>query len=132
MNLGPNVVKNSYQYVLNQSGANPITLGDGSAVNWNADGVVVTTGNLIISGYTFKDNVNTFNLNTFSYVAGGTGNKALGAKSNVAGGESNSGNGEYSNVAGGQNNIANSFGSNVAGGTSNKAFNIVANVAGGH
>jgi hypothetical protein len=50
MNLGLNTVSSTYQFVLNQSGANTITLGDGSAVNWNAGGVVALTGDQGISG----------------------------------------------------------------------------------
>jgi len=50
MNLGLNTVSSTYQFVLNQSGANAITLGDGSAVNWNAGGVVALTGSQGISG----------------------------------------------------------------------------------
>jgi hypothetical protein len=44
MNLGLNTVSSTYQFVLNQSGANAITLGDGSAVNWIAGGLVTATG----------------------------------------------------------------------------------------
>lgn len=43
MNLGPNTVASTYQYVLNQSGSS-ITLGSGQAVNWIGAGVVVATG----------------------------------------------------------------------------------------
>jgi len=50
MDLGLFNVSDTYQYVLNQSGTNPITLGNGSAVNWNAGGVVALTGNQTISG----------------------------------------------------------------------------------
>ena len=50
MNLGPTPISGTYRYVLNQSGANPITLGDDSQVNWNAGGVVAMTGNQTISG----------------------------------------------------------------------------------
>jgi len=50
MNLGLNTVSSTYQFVLNQSGANAITLGDNSAVNWNAGGVVALTGTQTISG----------------------------------------------------------------------------------
>jgi hypothetical protein len=50
MDLGLFNVSDTYQYVLNQSGTNTITLGNGSAVNWNAGGVVALTGNQTISG----------------------------------------------------------------------------------
>jgi hypothetical protein len=50
MDLGPNKISGTYQFVLNQSGATPITLGNNSAVNWNAGGVVATTGDQTISG----------------------------------------------------------------------------------
>lgn len=50
MNLGPNTVSLTYQYVLNQSGNNPITLGSGQPVNWDAAGVVMTSGDQQIEG----------------------------------------------------------------------------------
>ena len=49
MDLGLFNVSDTYQYVLNQSGTNAITLGNGAAVNWNAGGVVALTGNQTIS-----------------------------------------------------------------------------------
>lgn len=55
MDLGPKIVKNSYQYLLNQSGANPITLGDNGSVDWGAAGVIVESGDQSILG------VKTFN-----------------------------------------------------------------------
>jgi hypothetical protein len=50
MDLGLTNVADTYRYVLNQSGSNAITLGDGSPVNWNSGGVVALTGNQTISG----------------------------------------------------------------------------------
>lgn len=50
MDLGPQIVKDSYQYLLNQSGANPITLGDNESVNWGAAGVIVESGDQSILG----------------------------------------------------------------------------------
>jgi hypothetical protein len=50
MNLGPTQISGTYRYVLNQSGANPITLGNNSAVDWNAGGVVALTGAQTING----------------------------------------------------------------------------------
>jgi hypothetical protein len=50
MDLGLFNVSDTYQYVLNQSGANAITLGNGNAVNWNVGGVVALTGNQGILG----------------------------------------------------------------------------------
>jgi hypothetical protein len=50
MNLGPERISGSYQYVLNQNGASPITLGNNSSVNWNAGGVVALTGIQYIVG----------------------------------------------------------------------------------
>ncbi len=49
MNLGPNKISLTYQYVLNQSGS-AITLGNGGAVNWAANGLILNTGNQTISG----------------------------------------------------------------------------------
>jgi hypothetical protein len=58
MNLGPEIVSGSYKYLLVQSGSNPITLGANASVNWNAGGVVATTGAQNISGIkTFFSNV---------------------------------------------------------------------------
>ena len=56
MDLGLFNVSDTYQYVLNQSGANAITLGNGTAVNWNAGGVVALTGNQSISGEKYFNN----------------------------------------------------------------------------
>ena len=50
MNLGPQIIKNSYPYLLVQSGNNPIKLGNNTDVNWIAGGVVASTGNQTISG----------------------------------------------------------------------------------
>jgi hypothetical protein len=50
MDLGLFNVSDTYQYVLNQSGANAITLGNGATVNWNVGGVVALTGDQTISG----------------------------------------------------------------------------------
>ena len=50
MNLGPQIIKNSYPYLLVQSGNNPIKLGSNTDVNWIAGGVVASTGNQTISG----------------------------------------------------------------------------------
>ena len=58
MNLGPEIVSDSYKYLLVQSGNNPITLGANANVNWNAGGVVATTGAQTISGVkTFASNI---------------------------------------------------------------------------
>lgn len=55
MNLGPNTIASTYQYVLNQSG-NSITLGNGGAVSWASNGLLLNTGNQLISGIkTFAD-----------------------------------------------------------------------------
>jgi hypothetical protein len=56
MDLGLFNVSDTYQYVLNQSGANAITLGNGNAVNWNAGGVVALTGNQSINGEKYFNN----------------------------------------------------------------------------
>jgi len=50
MNLGPQIIKNSYPYLLVQSGNSPIKLGNNTDVNWIAGGVVASTGNQTISG----------------------------------------------------------------------------------
>ena len=50
MDLGPQIVKNSYQYLLVQSGANPIRLGANGSVNWSAGGVADLTGTQTIGG----------------------------------------------------------------------------------
>jgi hypothetical protein len=58
MNLGPQIIKNSYPYLLVQSGNNPIKLGNNADVNWIAGGVVASTGNQTISGVkTFASDV---------------------------------------------------------------------------
>jgi len=58
MNLSLKTVDSTYQFILNQSGTNAITLGNGSAVNWNAGGVVALTGSQGISGVkTFYDQI---------------------------------------------------------------------------
>lgn len=49
MNLGPKNIASTYQFVLNQSGSS-ITLGNGDAVNWGSNGIVMTSGNQTISG----------------------------------------------------------------------------------
>lgn len=49
MNLGSNTVSSTYQYILNQDGAN-ITLGNGNEVNWDGAKVMMTTGNQTIAG----------------------------------------------------------------------------------
>lgn len=49
MNLGPNTVASTYQYILNQSGKS-ITLGSGQSVDWNGAGVIAATGDQTISG----------------------------------------------------------------------------------
>ena len=77
MNLGPEIVSGSYKYLLVQSGNNPITLGANANVNWNAGGVVATTGAQTISGAkTFASNINAAsfgsgasNLNSFGITA---------------------------------------------------------------
>lgn len=57
MNLGPNPVNTTYQYLLNQSGTN-ITLGNNGSVNWNGANVVTRTGNQTIAGAkTFTSNI---------------------------------------------------------------------------
>lgn len=50
MDLGLFNVSDTYQYVLNQSGANAITLGNGSGINWNAGGVVSLADTQTIAG----------------------------------------------------------------------------------
>jgi hypothetical protein len=50
MDLGLTNVNETYKYVLNQSGANAITLGNGLAVNWNAGGVVDLASAQTING----------------------------------------------------------------------------------
>lgn len=62
MNLGPNTISSTYQFLLNQNG-DSITLGNGNSVNWNSAGIVTTTGNQTISGNkTFNNGV--FNVET--------------------------------------------------------------------
>jgi hypothetical protein len=57
MNLGPNPVNTTFQYLLNQSGTN-ITLGNNAAVNWDGANVVTRTGAQTISGIkTFASNI---------------------------------------------------------------------------
>jgi hypothetical protein len=59
MDLGPQIVRNSYQYLLVQSGNNPIRLGNNGSVNWSAGGVVDSTGNQNIGGTkTFSSTIN--------------------------------------------------------------------------
>lgn len=74
MNLGPEIVSDSYKYLLVQSGNNPITLGANANVNWNAGGVVATTGAQTISG------VKTFasNINAASFGSGASNSNAFG------------------------------------------------------
>lgn len=50
MDLGPNIVRNSYQYLLVQSGANAIKLGNNGTVNWVAGGVVDSASTQTIGG----------------------------------------------------------------------------------
>lgn len=57
MDLGLFNVSDTYQYVLNQSGANAVTLGNGNAVNWNAGGVVALTGNQSINGEKYFNDI---------------------------------------------------------------------------
>lgn len=54
-------VSDTYKYVLNQSGANAITLGNGNDVNWTAGGVVSLAGTQTIAG-----------TKTFSTIIGGS------------------------------------------------------------
>jgi hypothetical protein len=64
MDLGLTNVADTYRYVLNQSGSNRITLGDGSSVNWNVGGVVALTGSQGISGAkTFYSSITQSNSN---------------------------------------------------------------------
>ena len=59
MDLGPQIVRNSYQCLLVQSGNNPIRLGNNGSVNWSAGGVVDSTGNQTIGGTkTFSSTIN--------------------------------------------------------------------------
>jgi hypothetical protein len=51
MDLQGKTVASTFQFLLNQSGANPITLGDGGAVDWTSAGVV-TTSNISSSATT--------------------------------------------------------------------------------
>ena len=45
--------------------------------------------NALLSGYILKDATNIFDINTFSYVAGGNENEANASSSNIAGGSQN-------------------------------------------
>jgi hypothetical protein len=56
MDIGQKKLSQVYKYFLNQSGTNAITLGDGSAVNWNVGGVVALTGNQGINGEKYFNN----------------------------------------------------------------------------
>lgn len=59
MDLGLFNVSDTYQYVLNQSGSNPITLGSGQSVNWNAGGVVdLSSTQTIVGSKTFSSIIN--------------------------------------------------------------------------
>ena len=75
MDLGLFNVSDTYKYVLNQSGANAITLGNGNDVNWNAGGVVSLTGIQTIAG-----------TKTFSTIIGGSinGNAATATLADTA------------------------------------------------
>ena len=86
MNLAGNAVNSTFQYLLNQNGSS-ITLGNGNPVNWDAGGVVVTTGNQTIGGNktfsspaTFSSAV-TFNSTSVNWDAAGavatTGNQSI-------------------------------------------------------
>ena len=59
MDLGLTNVSDSYKYLLNQSGSNPITLGSGQSVDWTAGGVVSLTGDqTIVGSKTFSSLIN--------------------------------------------------------------------------
>ena len=77
MNLGPTQVSLTYPFVLNQSGANLITLGNNGTVDWDSGGVVAKTGNQIITGAKTFANVVTLN------VAGNSVTHALRADRNI-------------------------------------------------
>ncbi len=84
MNLGPEIVSGSYKYLLVQSGNNPITLGANASVNWNAGGVVATTGNQNIAGIkVFGSNVKAVSFGNGSGVSNAFG---LSADANDFGG----------------------------------------------
>jgi len=53
MNLGPNKINSTYVYVLNQSGNNAVTLGNGSAVNWTTAGIPIAS--ITLSGFMSAD-----------------------------------------------------------------------------
>ena len=87
MNLGFNTVSSTYKYLLTQSGANPITLGDNSSVNWSTAGLVSATGgNQTISGIKTFDSPITSNeqitITEGSYPQGGKLN-LLGSTNNI-------------------------------------------------
>jgi hypothetical protein len=84
MDLGPQIVKDSYQYLLVQSGANPIKLGNNGSVNWAAGGVVASTGNQTISGAKTFANGATVS-GGFSVVGGGTNYFGSGISTNYFG-----------------------------------------------
>ena len=63
MDLGLFNVSDTYQYVLNQSGANAITLGNGGNVDWNSAGVVTLAGDQTIVGTKTFTNSIAFNGN---------------------------------------------------------------------
>ena len=63
MDLGLFNVSDTYRYVLNQSGANAITLGNGNSVNWNSAGVVTLAGDQTIAGTKTFTNSIAFNGN---------------------------------------------------------------------
>lgn len=89
MNLGPNTVSGTYRYILNQSGAS-ITLGDNSAVNWGAAGIVMTTGTQTIGGS--KTFSSTLNASANFNLGGISSNNTIGASANYnqVGGNANS------------------------------------------
>lgn len=132
MNLFDTKIKDTYIYALNQSGANPITLGNNGAVDWNAGGVVTLTGNQTISGIkTFGTN-NSIVDSTFSHILGGSDNEISNSSfSTVAGGSNNTAQGDYSNIAGGQLNETTNIFATIAGGQANTANGFACNIAGG-
>ena len=116
MDLGPQIVRNSYQYLLVQSGANPIRLGNNGSVNWSAGGVVDSTGNQTVNGIkTFTTGISAPNVvyNTGSQIISGAKTFANGAT--VSGG--------FSVVGGGTNYFGSGISTNYFG--SGAATNII-------
>jgi hypothetical protein len=133
MNLSGEKISGTYQYLLNQNGASPITLGDYSAVNWEASFVATTTGNRLITGYTFKDSLNNFNIANATYVAGGQSNSVTGNSfhSSIMGGLRNTGVGDYISINGGLRNFVSGSGLSIVGGQDNRTVGLYNFIGGG-